>query len=57
MNFHNQSLGAIMTRSTEEKLISIEKQLSDNVYPVGSSWHDLLIHLRKVYKEQLNEKK
>jgi hypothetical protein len=50
MNFHDHPL--VMTRTTEEKLRSIEKQLLDVVYPVGGAWHDLLIHLRDVYKNE-----
>lgn len=54
MNFYNTCLQNV--RTTEEKLQSIEKQIADNVYPVGSSWYNLLIHLRDVYKKELQTK-
>lgn len=56
MNFYGNPLGSIMARTTEEKLQSIEKQLADNVYPAGSAWHQLLVHLREVYFKELTEK-
>lgn len=54
MNFYGNPLTNV--RTTEEKLQSIEKQIADQVYPVGSSWYNLLIHLREVYKQELQAK-
>jgi hypothetical protein len=55
MNFYGQTL--YFVRTTSEKLASIEKQLADNIYPVGSSWHQLLVHLQSVYTKRLAEEK